>query len=194
MPETRPANEVVVLTAEQMSRTITRIAHEILEKNPGEGGLAVVGIHTRGAFLGARIRKLLCEVGGGDYAAGNLDISFYRDDVAARGAVGVIPTTPHPVVRDTDLPFTVDGARIILVDDVLYTGRTIRAAIDALFDYGRPAAVQLAVLVDRGHRELPIRPDYVGKNLPTAPRERISVRVAECDGVDEVVLVRAKEA
>ncbi len=98
------------------------------------------------------------------------------------------------MVRDTDLPFTVDGARIILVDDVLYTGRTIRAAVDALFDYGRPAAVQLAVLVDRGHRELPIRPDYVGKNLPTAPRERIKVRVAECDGVDEVVLVRAKEA
>ena len=194
MSETRPANEVVVLTAGQMSRTVTRIAHEILEKNPGEGGLAVVGIHTRGAFLGARIRRLLAEVSGGDYAAGNLDISFYRDDVAARGAVGVIPSTPHPVVRDTDLPFTVDGARIILVDDVLYTGRTIRAAVDALFDYGRPAAVQLAVLVDRGHRELPIRPDYVGKNLPTAPRERIKVRVAECDGVDEVVLVRAKEA
>ena len=111
----------------------------------------------------------------------------------ARGAIGVIPSTPQPVVKDTDLPFTIDGARIILVDDVLYTGRTIRAAIDALFDYGRPSAVQLAVLVDRGHRELPIRPDYVGKNLPTAPRERISVRVEEIDGVDEVVLVR-KEA
>jgi pyrimidine operon attenuation protein/uracil phosphoribosyltransferase len=194
MPEAMPANEVVVLTAEQMSRTITRIAHEIIEKNPGEGGLAVVGIHTRGAFLGERIRKLLSEVSGGDYAAGNLDISFYRDDVAARGAVGVIPSTPHPVVRGTDLPFIVDGARIVLVDDVLYTGRTIRAAVDALFDYGRPAAVQLAVLVDRGHRELPIRPDYVGKNLPTAPTERINVRVVECDGVDEVVLVRAKEA
>jgi pyrimidine operon attenuation protein / uracil phosphoribosyltransferase len=194
MSEAMPANEVVVLTAEQMSRTITRIAHEIIEKNPGEGGLAVVGIHTRGAFLGERIRKLLSEVSGGDYAAGNLDISFYRDDVAARGAVGVIPSTPHPVVRGTDLPFIVDGARIVLVDDVLYTGRTIRAAVDALFDYGRPAAVQLAVLVDRGHRELPIRPDYVGKNLPTAPTERINVRVVECDGVDEVVLVRAKEA
>jgi pyrimidine operon attenuation protein / uracil phosphoribosyltransferase len=194
MSDTRPASEVVVLTADQMSRTVTRIAHEILEKNPGGGGLAVVGIHTRGAFLGARIRRLLCEVSGNDYAAGSLDISFYRDDVAARGAVGVIPATPHPVVRDTDLPFAVDGARIVLVDDVLYTGRTIRAAVDALFDYGRPAAVQLAVLVDRGHRELPIRPDYVGKNLPTAPRERINVRVAECDGVDEVILVRPKEA
>jgi len=182
------------MTAEQMSRTITRIAHEILEKNPGEENLAVVGIHTRGAFLGARIHQVLCEVGGHPYAAGNLDISFYRDDVAARGVVGVIPSTPQPVVKDTDLPFTIDGARVVLVDDVLYTGRTIRAAIDALFDYGRPAAVQLAVLVDRGHRELPIRPDYVGKNLPTALHERISVRVQECDGVNEVVLVRSKEA
>jgi len=194
MPEPRPTNEVVILTAEQMSRTITRIAHEILERNPGEENLAVVGIHTRGAILGARIHRLLCEVGGCTFAAGNLDISFYRDDVAARGAVGVIPSTPQPVVRDSDLPFTIDGARVVLVDDVLYTGRTIRAAIDALFDYGRPAAVQLAVLVDRGHRELPIRPDYVGKNLPTARRERISVRVGERDGVDEVVLVRSKEA
>jgi pyrimidine operon attenuation protein/uracil phosphoribosyltransferase len=194
MPEPRPANEVVILTAEQMSRTITRIAHEILEKNPGGQSLAVVGIHTRGAFLGARVHKLLCEVGEREYAAGNLDISFYRDDVSARGAVGVIPNTPHPVVNGTDLPFGIDGITVVLVDDVLYTGRTIRAAIDALFDYGRPAAVQLAALVDRGHRELPIRPDYVGKNLPTALRERISVRLKECDGVDEVVLVRSKEA
>jgi len=194
MSEPRPAHEVVVLTAEQMSRTTTRIAHEILEKNPGVENLAVVGIHTRGAFLGARIHELLCEVAGTQFAAGNIDISFYRDDVAARGAVGVIPITPQPVVKDTNLPFTIDGATVILVDDVLYTGRTIRAAVDALFDYGRPARVQLAVLVDRGHRELPIRPDYVGKNLPTALRERISVRLRECDGVDEVVLVRSKEA
>jgi pyrimidine operon attenuation protein/uracil phosphoribosyltransferase len=194
MSEPRAANEVVVLTAEQMLRTTTRIAHEILEKNPGVENLAVVGIHTRGAFLGARIHEVLCEVAGTQFAAGNIDISFYRDDVAARGAVGVIPSTPQPVVKDTDLPFAIDGATVILVDDVLYTGRTIRAAIDALFDYGRPARVQLAVLVDRGHRELPIRPDYVGKNLPTALRERISVRLRECDGVDEVVLVRSKEA
>jgi len=176
-----------------MPRTITRIAHEILEKNPGDAKLAVVGIHTRGAFLAVRIHKLLGEVGGRQYDKGDLDISFYRDDVAARGAVGVIPHTPHPVVKDTDLPFDIDGATVVLVDDVLYTGRTIRAAVDALFDYGRPAAVQLAVLVDRGHRELPIRPDYVGKNLPTAPKERISVRLEECDGKDEVVLVRSKE-
>ena len=194
MSEPRPAHEVVVLTAEQMSRTTTRIAHEILEKNPGVENLAVVGIHTRGAFLGTRIHELLCEVAGAQFAAGNIDISFYRDDVAARGAVGVIPSTPQPVVKDTNLPFTIDGTTVILVDDVLYTGRTIRAAVDALFDYGRPAIVQLAVLVDRGHRELPIRPDYVGKNLPTALRERISVRLRECDGVDEVVLVRSKEA
>jgi pyrimidine operon attenuation protein/uracil phosphoribosyltransferase len=195
MPEPRPANETVVLTAEQMSRTITRIAHEILEKNPGVTDVAVVGIHTRGAYLGARIHTLLCEVGGCAFPSGNLDISFYRDDVAARGAVGVIPHTPQPVVQDSDLPFAIDGATVVLVDDVLFTGRTIRAAIDALFDFGRPAAVQLAVLVDRGHRELPIRPDYVGKNLPTAPHERINVRLREPDGVDEVVLVRSpKEA
>jgi pyrimidine operon attenuation protein/uracil phosphoribosyltransferase len=191
MPEPRPSSETVLLTAEQMSRIVTRIAHEILEKNPGVHRLAVVGIHTRGAVLGSRVHQMLCEVGGEQYAAGAIDISFYRDDVAARGAVGVIPGgTPQPVVQDTDLPFDIDGATVILVDDVLFTGRTIRAAIDALFDYGRPASVQLAVLVDRGHRELPIRPDYVGKNLPTALQERISVRVEECDGVDEVVLVR----
>jgi len=180
-----------VLTAEQMGRITTRISHEILEKNPGAPRLAVVGIHTRGAYLGARIHKTLCEIGGHDYDAGAIDISFYRDDVAARGAVGVIPGgTPQPVVQDTDLPFDIDGATVVLVDDVLFTGRTIRAAVDALFDFGRPASVQLAVLVDRGHRELPIRPDYVGKNLPTALQERIAVRVVECDGVDEVVLVR----
>ena len=192
MPEARPKSETVVLTADQMGRTVTRIAHEVLEKNPGERDLAVVGIHTRGAYLGARVHRLLCELGGRAYPSGNLDISFYRDDVAARGAVGIVPRTPQPVVQDTDLPFTIDGMTVILVDDVLYTGRTIRAAIDALFDYGRPARVQLAVLVDRGHRELPIRPDYVGKNLPTAPRERINVRLVECDGVDEVVLVQAQ--
>lgn len=193
MSEPRPANEAVVLTAQQMSRIITRIAHEILEKNPGQTDLAVVGIHTRGAYLGARLHRVLCEVGSRDFASGNLDISFYRDDVAARGAVDIAPITVHPVVKGTDLPRDIDGATIILVDDVLYTGRTIRAAIDALFDFGRPASIQLAVLVDRGHRELPIRPDYVGKNLPTALSERISVRLQECDGADEVVLVSPKE-
>jgi len=190
MSEPRPANEVVILTAEQMSRTITRIAHEILEKNPGVENLAVVGIHTRGAYLAARINELLCEIGSCKLAAGNIDISFYRDDVAARGAGGLVPLAPQPVVKGTDLNFAIDGSTVILVDDVLFTGRTIRAAVDALLDYGRPARVQLAVLIDRGHRELPIRPDYVGKNLPTARSERIHVRVMELDGVDEVVLVR----
>ena len=181
----------MVLTGEQMARTVTRIAHEILEKNPDAGRLAVVGIHTRGAYLAARLSELLSEFAGKEFASGDIDISFYRDDVAVRGEVGAIPSgTPQPVVKDTHLPFDIDGATVILVDDVLYTGRTIRAAIDVLFDYGRPATIQLAVLVDRGHRELPIRPDYVGKNLPTAPNERISVRVDECDSVDEVVLVR----
>lgn len=185
----RPANETVVLTAEQMSRTITRIAHEVFEKNPTADRLAIVGIHTRGAFIGARVHRLLCEVAGRQVESGDLDISFYRDDVAARGAVGVIPrSTPQPVVRDTHLPFDVDGATVVLVDDVLYTGRTIRAAIEALFDYGRPAAVRLAVLVDRGHRELPIRPDFVGKNVPTARSEKIIVHLVEMDGVDEVLL------
>ncbi len=189
MPEPRPANEVVILTAEQMSRTITRIAHEILEKNPGVENLAVVGIHTRGAHLAARIHDLLCDVGACRFASGNIDISFYRDDVASRGG-GLVPVAPQPVVKGTDLPFDIDGSTVVLIDDVLFTGRTIRAAVDALLDYGRPARVQLAVLVDRGHRELPIRPDFVGKNLPTARNERIHVRVTELDGVDEVVLVR----
>ena len=186
----RAATEAVVLTGDQLARTLTRIAHEILEKNASDTALAVVGIHTRGALLGRRLHGLLCQLSEREIPEGELDISFYRDDVAARGAPGVIPKTPQPVVKDTNLPFDVGGTTIILVDDVLYTGRTIRAAIDALFDYGRPDRIQLAVLVDRGHRELPIRPDYVGKNLPTALGERINVRLSEADGVDEVVLVR----
>jgi pyrimidine operon attenuation protein/uracil phosphoribosyltransferase len=187
----RGATEVVVLDAEQMTRTLTRIAHEILEKNSANAPLAVVGIHTRGAHLGVRLHALLSTFCGRDIPLGALDISFYRDDVSARGASAPVPLGPAPVVKDTNLPFEMNGRTVILVDDVLYTGRTIRAAIDALFDFGRPERVQLAVLVDRGHRELPIRPDYVGKNLPTALRERISVRLQECDGVDEVVLIRA---
>ena len=187
----RADNEVVILDAEQMGRTLTRIAHEIIEKNPPDTPLAVVGIHTRGAYLGRRLHKLLSELSARDLPLGEIDISFYRDDIAARGATGVIPKTPQPIVKGSDLPFKLEGMTVILVDDVLYTGRTIRAAIDAIFDFGRPNRIQLAVLVDRGHRELPIRPDYVGKNLPTALRERISVRVRECDEADEVVLVRS---
>ena len=183
-----PEAAKVVMTGEQIARTVTRIAHEILEKNTGDEKLTVVGIHTRGALLARRLHAILREIAGREVPLGELDISFYRDDVAARGAYGVVPTTPNPVVKSPALPFEVDGATVVLVDDVLYTGRTIRAATDALFDYGRPARVQLAALVDRGHRELPIRPDYIGKNLPTAQRERIEVHLSEVDGVDEVVL------
>ena len=170
------AGDRVVMTGDQLARTVTRMAHEILEKNAGDERLAVVGIHTSGAYLARRLHAILSRHRGARRCPlGDLDISFYRDDVAARGAYGVVPATPNPIVKSTDLDFEVDGATVVLVDDVLYTGRTIRAAIDALFDYGRPARVQLAVLVDRGHRELPIRPDYIGKNLPTARRERIEV-------------------
>jgi pyrimidine operon attenuation protein/uracil phosphoribosyltransferase len=183
-----PRAAKVVMTGEQLARTVTRIAHEILEKNTGDEKLAIVGIHTRGALLAQRLHAILQGIATREVPLGELDISFYRDDVAARGAYGVVPATPNPVVKSTDLPFEVDGATVVLVDDVLYTGRTIRAAIDALFDYGRPGRVQLAALVDRGHRELPIRPDYIGKNLPTAQRERIEVHLTEVDGVDEVVL------
>jgi len=181
------------MTAEQISRTITRLAHEIIEKNPDAHDLAIVGIHTRGAFLGKRLHQLLCAARGSMYTSGDLDITLYRDDVGPRSATGVAPIAVAPLVKGSDLPFTVEDATIVLVDDVLYTGRTIRAAIDAIFDLGRPAGVQLAVLVDRGHRVLPIRPDFVGKNVPTAQRERISVRFPESDGVEEVVLVRAEE-
>ena len=179
------------MTAEQMSRTMKRLAHEIIERNPDARELAIVGIHTRGAFLGQRLHALLCELGGRTYAVGNLDITLYRDDVGPRSPTGVLPIAPDPVVKGSELPFSVEDVTIVLVDDVLYTGRTVRAAIDALFSLGRPAAVQLAVLVDRGHRVLPTRPDYVGKNVPTAQSERISVRLCESDGVEEVVLVRS---
>ena len=178
----------VVMTGEQLGRTVTRIAHEILEKNADEKRLAVVGIHTRGAFLARRLHAILSDLAGRELPIGDLDISFYRDDVAARGAWGVVPATANPVVRSSDLAFEIDATTVVLVDDVLYTGRTIRAAIDALFDYGRPARVQLAVLVDRGHRELPIRPDYVGKNLPTSRVEHVRVRVRELDGSDQVTI------
>jgi pyrimidine operon attenuation protein/uracil phosphoribosyltransferase len=187
----RPPDEVAIMDAAQMSRTLTRMAHEILEKNPSEHSLAVVGIHTRGAVLAERLRGLLAQLSGLEVPLGTLDISFYRDDVAVRGQAWMLPAGKQPEVRGTELPFALDEQTVVLVDDVLYTGRTIRAAIDALFDYGRPRRVQLAVLVDRGHRELPIRPDYVGKNIPTSLPERVSVRVTERDGIDEVVLVRS---
>src|ERR687886_3038865 len=169
--------EKVLLDAEALERTLHRIAHEIIEGNPELGRVALVGIQTRGVPLAQRLRRLIEERSGFAPALGAVDITFYRDDVFARG--GGAPLHPQPVVRSTSLEFPLDGRTVVLVDDVLYTGRTIRAGIDALFDYGRPDRIQLAVLCDRGHRELPIRPDYVGKNLPTARSERVNVRVAE---------------
>ena len=174
-------SEKTVLDREDVRRTLVRIAHEIVENTGGEG-VAVVGIHRRGAVLAARLRDLVAELVGEPVPLGDIDISFYRDDVGIRG------TDYQPVVHSTHIDFPVENTTVVLVDDVLYTGRTVRAAIDALFDYGRPSRVQLAVLADRGHRELPIRPDYVGKNLPTARGERVNVRVEEIDGIDEVAI------
>ena len=175
----------LVLDEDDVRRTLVRIAHEIVERNAGRA-VALVGIHRRGAHLATRLHALVEDALGEEVPRGDIDIAFYRDDVASRPA--------DPAVRATHLPFRLEGRSVILVDDVLYTGRTVRAAIDALFDYGRPDRVQLAVLADRGHRELPIRPDYVGKNLPTARSQRVNVRVAEEDGVDEVAIVELEEA
>jgi pyrimidine operon attenuation protein / uracil phosphoribosyltransferase len=180
----------VLLDPEAMARTLRRIAHEIVEGNAELDRLALVGIHTRGVPIAQRLRRQISDLGGVEPAAGTVDITFYRDDVSVRGRGA--PKHPQPVVRATSLDFPLEGKTVVLVDDVLYTGRTIRAAIEALFDYGRPDRVQLAVLVDRGHRELPIRPDYVGKNLPTAPGERVNVRLEESDATDEVAIVPAK--
>jgi pyrimidine operon attenuation protein/uracil phosphoribosyltransferase len=177
----------VVLDAEALSRTLARIAHEIVEKNPELDMVALVGIHTRGVSLAHRLRRLIGEFGGVEVDLGTIDITFHRDDVHVRGSGP--PLHPQPLVRDTKLDFELEGRTCILVDDVLYTGRTIRAAIEALFGYGRPARVQLAVVADRGHRELPIRPDYVGKNLPTARGERVQVQLVEGDEVDRVLIV-----
>jgi pyrimidine operon attenuation protein / uracil phosphoribosyltransferase len=181
----------VVFDAEAISRTLSRIAHEIIEGNPELDRVALVGIQTRGVPLAQRLRRLIAERAGEDVELGSLDITFYRDDVHVRG--GEAPLHAQPVVRATTLDFSLEGMTCVLVDDVLYTGRTIRAAIEALFDYGRPARVQLAALVDRGHRELPIRPDYVGKNLPTARNERIQVQLVEIDEVDRILLLAEEE-
>jgi pyrimidine operon attenuation protein/uracil phosphoribosyltransferase len=175
----------VVLDSEDMRRALTRIAHEIVENGGEPDALALVGIHRRGALLAARLRALLVDLHGIDVPLGDLDIAFYRDDVTLRAG--------SPVVHATHLDFAVDGRTVVIVDDVLFTGRTVRAAIEALFDYGRPARVQLAVLVDRGHRELPLRPDYVGKNLPTARSERVYVRVTELDGEDSVTIAEVAQ-
>ncbi len=172
----------VVMDADRIGRTLTRIAHEIVERNKGVDDLALVGVRTRGVHIARRLARTLKEITGADVPTGALDITLYRDDLM-RQAVG-----PQPLVRRTEIPFSIDNRKILLVDDVLYTGRTVRAALDALIDFGRPSAIQLVVLVDRGHRELPIKADYVGKNLPTAPDESVQVRLQEIDGTDEVVL------
>jgi pyrimidine operon attenuation protein/uracil phosphoribosyltransferase len=181
----------VLLDGEAISRTLSRIAHEIIERNEELESVALVGIHTRGVPIAQRLRRLVEERAGVELDLGQLDITFHRDDVHVRS--GQPPRRPQPVVRDTRLEFELEGRTVILVDDVLYTGRTIRAAIDALFEYGRPARVQLAVLADRGHRELPIRPDYVGKNLPTSRDQRVQVQLVEVDELDRVVLLDESE-
>jgi pyrimidine operon attenuation protein / uracil phosphoribosyltransferase len=186
------ADEKVVLDGDDMRRTLVRIAHEIVEKNASGASdeaaerLALLGIHRRGAILARRLHALLADLLERDLPLGDLDISFYRDDLGRR--------TESPVVHSSHIDFPVDGMTVVVVDDVLFTGRTVRAAIEALFDYGRPSRVQLAVLADRGHRELPIRPDYVGKNLPTARGERVNVHVVELDGEDAVTISTRQEA
>jgi pyrimidine operon attenuation protein / uracil phosphoribosyltransferase len=181
-------SENVVLEHDDLRRTLRRIAHEIAEKNPGPDGLAIVGIHTRGAVLARRLHAILGELTGSELPFGDLDISFYRDDLGAKAPAA------QPVVHSSHIDFDLSERTVVLVDDVLFTGRTVRAAIDALFDYGRPRRVQLAVLCDRGHRELPIRPDYVGKNLPTAREERVNVSLEESDGADRVTISEGRAA
>ncbi|HXD54384.1 MAG TPA: bifunctional pyr operon transcriptional regulator/uracil phosphoribosyltransferase PyrR [Solirubrobacteraceae bacterium] len=180
------SNEKVVLHEEEVRRALTRIAHEIVERNPGEDVPALVGIHRRGAFLARRLQALLEELLDAEVKLGDLDIGFYRDDVGTRPEA--------PVLHASHIEFDVTGLTVVIVDDVLFTGRTVRAAIEALFDYGRPERVQLAVLADRGHRELPFRPDYVGKNLPTSRAEHVHVRLRELDGLDEVAIAAQQEA
>jgi pyrimidine operon attenuation protein/uracil phosphoribosyltransferase len=173
------------MDADRMGRALTRIAHEILERNRGTSDLALVGIRTRGVPLARRIARSLHEINHEDVPTGSLDITLYRDDLM-RHAVG-----PQPVVRRTEIPFSIDDKRILLVDDVLYTGRTIRSALDALIDFGRPRTIQLVVLIDRGHRELPIRADYVGKNVPTSLSQSVQVHLTEIDGRDEVEILES---
>ncbi|MBZ9751261.1 bifunctional pyr operon transcriptional regulator/uracil phosphoribosyltransferase PyrR [Deinococcus sp. HMF7620] len=172
--------KATILTSDEVRRALTRIAHEIIERNKGAQQLALIGVHTRGIPLAARLAQKLSELEGVDVPTGMLDITLYRDDLSE--------VAQQPIIRETQVPFDLRDRRVVLVDDVLYTGRTVRAALDALIDLGRPAGIQLAVLVDRGHRELPIRADYVGKNLPTAANEVVKVKVQETDGVDSVEL------
>lgn len=176
--------KVKILDKEAVARAITRIAHEILEKNKSTTDLCLIGIRNRGVYLAQRLADRIKNIEGVEVLTGALDITLYRDDLAL--------VSGQPLVRKTEIDFDINGKNLILVDDVLYTGRTIRAALDALIDFGRPKSIQLAVLVDRGHRELPIRADYAGKNIPTSKDESVEVRLEETEGVDEVVII-AKE-
>ena len=173
----------VVFSEQDISRAVTRIAHEILEKNKGNKNLSLVGIRTRGVTLAKRIKKYINDINDLDVDLGVLDITLYRDDLSAG--------KQNPVIEKTSIPFPLEGKHVVLIDDVLFTGRSIRAAIDALIDFGRPASIQLGVLIDRGHRELPIRPDYVGKNIPTSKANRVQVLMREDDGKDEVCVIDA---
>lgn len=168
------------MDTEGINRAITRIAHEIIEKNKGTAGLCVIGIRNRGVYIAKRIAECIKKIEGADILTGALDITLYRDDLALASG--------QPLVRKTEIDFDINDKNLVLVDDVLYTGRTIRAALDALIDFGRPKSIQLAVLVDRGHRELPIRADFVGKNIPTSNKESVDVYLQESDGKDEVLI------
>ena len=179
-PPSARREKAQVLDEAALDRALTRIAHEIIEKNDGAKEIAFVGLRTRGVTLAQRLAEKIARIDGSTVPVGTLDITLYRDDLDLRGT---------PVIRGTEIPFSIKGKTVVLVDDVLFTGRTIRAALDALIDLGRPRMIQLATLIDRGHRELPIRPDYVGKNLPTSRKESVAVRMKEHDGEDRVVIV-----
>ena len=180
MKEKRASSAVTVMDADAVRRAVTRIAHEILEHNKGTKDLALVGLRSRGVYIADRIAATMQSIEKAELLRGVVDITLYRDDFSR--------AVETPEVRGTEIPFSVEGKKIVLVDDVLYTGRTIRAAMEAIIDFGRPKNIQLAVMVDRGHRELPIRADYVGKNVPTSRQQSVQVRVIEIDGVDDVVL------
>ena len=180
-----PAAERMVLDAQGVERALARVTHEILERNKGVENLVFIGVRSLGVEIAERLAAKAAAIEGVQVPSGIIDITLYRDDLSR--------AAQQPAVQGTDIPFPIDGRQVVLVDDVLFTGRTVRAALDALMDLGRPRSVQLAVLIDRGHRELPIRADYVGKNLPTAANESVQVRLRERDGCDEVVLVRGEE-
>lgn len=178
----RKPKSTLIMDAKTIERALIRIAHEIVEKNKGADNMAVIGIQNRGAYLAERVAKLIEKIEGVEIPVGLMDITLYRDDVKTK--------LQQPVVQKTEIMFDVVDKVIILVDDVLYTGRTVRAALDQIIDFGRPRHIQLAVLVDRGHRELPIRADYVGKNIPTAADDRVKVKIKEADGEDSVSVIR----